>query len=468
MTHNSFPVYGAENFAVFKDRPLSRSKAGGPKAVVHNGKLALLQQLDEQSLGLEYEGNDFFEQQEVPIQYYALRGQNEWRHQIYNRDKILDISDASRSSWFSQEEVVDHLAMAQKGAYAIFVVHPVYYGMRADEYSAPPIDVEAPVNLESSPLDWPGFAPSKTILRHTTSGAETEGQSVVVTNELGMTDVPLNFVRGAETKIVFLGKDQISTDRISVESKVPQALARILRRVHQKDVGATSLAAPFAPLSARLSWLEQLHEDSSFHTVVLSVGLSDLVAEDPNALARIWGIEEQVEKGIGEKFDVQNAATVMSGPKIVGAKMPNLATVDFDALKFAVAKEDSLKSHPAWDIVSRRLRQSVFNLKAKGYKVVLFLEDCSVSHWTIGTASAEDCSVEDDDSNIIVGTAFAELAADIGVSFVNPYLAFSTYEGMFATKWRSSAQWSIHAHTLAARALASQFLDSDLFAGADE
>ena len=49
--HNSFSVYGCNNYSIFKNRPLGMSAPGGPKAVVHNGKWAPLQVLDEASLG---------------------------------------------------------------------------------------------------------------------------------------------------------------------------------------------------------------------------------------------------------------------------------------------------------------------------------------------------------------------------------------------------------------------------------
>jgi hypothetical protein len=62
VAHNRFDVYGAENFAIFKGKPQrGRDKPEDcPKEVIHHGKWAPLQVLDEKEMGLNYEANEIF------------------------------------------------------------------------------------------------------------------------------------------------------------------------------------------------------------------------------------------------------------------------------------------------------------------------------------------------------------------------------------------------------------------------
>lgn len=136
--HNSHSVYGAENFAIFKGRPI-RSGANPsdcPREVVQNGKVALLQQLDESSLGLHYEANEIFWQSLSPVRYGATRGENIWRW-VDNLARKKGPSLNGAVGMVSTEEFLENLAKIGIGEWLVLVVHPVYYGARESESKHP-------------------------------------------------------------------------------------------------------------------------------------------------------------------------------------------------------------------------------------------------------------------------------------------------------------------------------------------
>ena len=445
--HNSAGVYGAENFALFKGRPLSTLAPAGPIAVIHNGRGGLLQQLDEKSLGLDYEANDIFLQKEVPIQYFALRGANDWRHQVYNPDKIPDFPEQlwNGSQWHSQEEVIDCLAAGPRNVYAIFAVHPEFYGLRSAHDASAVMNCEAPAKQNLTSLGWRGFAANEISQRYERAADKSDRQSVVKINELGFADVPPAYIAGCARRFVFLGKDNIATDFTSDECKLPQAFIREIRRKDAMLWGATALAGKLTPIAVRIAWLSRLLETEKIDDVILSVGLSDLITEDRDQLMSIWGLtRDQAALLLPDELSPQ-ALHAITASTFVGSSTPKI-----DSAGRILVDEIVNGGKERGPAISRRLNTALTLLQSFGLRTTLLVEDCGENMGLSWIAASQSERVR----RVVTAQAvFEPVAQSSGISLVNPYQAFLDYQGLAPSHWPTDGQWAIHAHTLAAHAL---------------
>lgn len=122
VSHNSASTYGAENSSIFRGRPLKKRGAEFSETLPNHPSIPL-GVLDENSLGLTYEGNDPFP--EMPSLYYAIRSTNLWR-----------TSGEGWGIWKTQTELLGEAAQRSSG-YLILSVHPVYFGARQNASSEP-------------------------------------------------------------------------------------------------------------------------------------------------------------------------------------------------------------------------------------------------------------------------------------------------------------------------------------------
>lgn len=155
--HNCAPVYGAENFEVFKGRSVRRTPY-----FYRGGKYIPLETLDEQALGLEYEGSlgvrasqfidpahnpylvklpegDFLRDPEWFKTYILANSYNEWGcgYKIWLLGKdmwvIAGASNAGDEVFeFGVEwsRVRDFVSSAPVSEQIIFTLHPIYLGAR--------------------------------------------------------------------------------------------------------------------------------------------------------------------------------------------------------------------------------------------------------------------------------------------------------------------------------------------------
>jgi hypothetical protein len=219
--HNSFGVYGCNNYSVFKGRPLAATRPGGPMGVIHNGKWAPLQLLDEKELGLEYEANELFWQEHTPLFYGCLMAQNDW-HMEHNKYALLSATGA-RAPWKFQpgthDDLVDAVAALDGPAYVKLVVHPMHFGFRPSPDSGPWLAEKAVDEIRLGTRCWAGGG----------IAGQVAGAAVTRLNEFATTDRGLDCYRTADFRLAFFGHGNLATHRVSTDSKLPAVVARLLR-----------------------------------------------------------------------------------------------------------------------------------------------------------------------------------------------------------------------------------------------
>jgi hypothetical protein len=265
--HNSFGVYGCNNYSVFKNRPLGMSTPAGPKGVLHNGKWAPLQILDEAELGLEYEANDLFWQDSVPLLYGCLMTQNNW-YIAENQYGLL--SPATKSSrpplkfrYGTHNDLLDAVAALKGPAYVKLVVHPMHYGLRFGASNAP-WHADLPTDeRRGAARIWAGGGSAGTVA----------SCAITLENEFGTPDRGLKSYETGDFRIAVLGGSQIQTHTVSADSKYSQVAARLVRGPIRKHYAT---AASFAALGASgqqlRDALSQMTAVASPDVIVIAIG----------------------------------------------------------------------------------------------------------------------------------------------------------------------------------------------------
>lgn len=122
ISHNSASAYGAENSSIFRGRPLEKRGMKFSETLPNHPSIPL-GVLDENSLGLTYEGND------------PLPGMTSWAYSIRSTN-LWVTSGGGLEAWKTQAELLEDAAQWTSG-YLILSVHPVYFGARENASSEP-------------------------------------------------------------------------------------------------------------------------------------------------------------------------------------------------------------------------------------------------------------------------------------------------------------------------------------------
>ncbi len=245
--HNSFSVYGCNNYSIFEGRPLSMGTPVGPNAVIHHGKWAPLQVLNEEKLGLMYEANDLFWQDSTPLLYGCLMTQNNW-YIAENQYGLLSPETASQRSplkamYGTHDDMIDAIRSIKGPAYVKLVVHPMHYGFRYNDRSEP----------------WLAHTPSKEVRKgngaRTWSGGKADGIAGVainMDNEFNTPDRGLDCYASGDFRIAVLGGKNTFSSTVSSDSKFPQVTARLLRGPIRKP-NAVAISASVGTLATDIS-----------------------------------------------------------------------------------------------------------------------------------------------------------------------------------------------------------------------
>jgi hypothetical protein len=287
VSHNSFGVYGANNFSIFKGKPLAVNRPGTPAQVIHNGKWVPLQLLDENELGLEYEANDMFWQEHSQVEYFCLMRQGAWFWQsnLYaqlSEDK--EVRGKVQSGWMSQAGVADQLRSKTEPCYALIAVHPMYYALRRDEDSYPMPVTETESRVEKKSGGFGGMFGKKATpredvgeLKFETGEADgrVEYQSVGEVNELGMRSLGKDhFMKGAE-RWLFIGRRNLAGHSISTDSKIAAVAARMGAVKLKTTVSATTYAHPELDFQSAASELADFIAETSPTRFFIGVSAGD-------------------------------------------------------------------------------------------------------------------------------------------------------------------------------------------------
>ena len=450
VSHNSVSTYGAVNYAIFKDRPVSFKDRRRMKGVIKDGKWAPLQLLDEAELGLSYEGNDLFWQTETRVEYFCLMTQNEWFHQIFENGVIKLKSKAeTKASWMTQDEVIERIRTVTAPCNVVLSVHPMHYGFRHQQDEPPSL---APLDVEPGdgprPLGWPGLRPNALLARSGQAEGETEFQSIIRTNEHGLTDVPMAFIAGRETRVLFLGRNNIHAETISVASKVSQVVDRLTQKRLARSVGATSIGLPDATNLQLLAMLDACARSGApqFDVVVLSVGADDIVLQNPEAFADLWQLDKDAAAALFPRALDERAVRALQKTPWPSASRPHWS----DRLVQRAAAFFDDREPDGFAEVLHRLTQAVALLRARGGQVMLMIEDCGEKARLWTAAASPDARRR---LHAVTRSRFDVLAAAAAVPLIDPYERFLGSGSFARSHWRSRPEWSLHGHAQAAEAV---------------
>lgn len=317
LAHNSFGVYGANNYSLFKGRPLTDYfGAGTARSVEHNGRWSPIQELDEDELGLTYEGNEVFWQHEIPVRYWCLMHQGMWARQpdFYGTRLPERLRPPTALSWLSQEEVLDDAASVPSGEIAVLVVHPLHYGLRCHENESPATTI---TRTMPNPGDWldalvasPG--PTERLVTTAVGGSDTksrikqligrepkshslpitvtagyqgdrlESTGVYVDYGEGLLDRPADhFTADAAHRVLFVCGTSTGGKQLPSESRVSQLLVRRLQYERSRDVSMIQslLWAPEQRTSRGFERLMKQLADAPPTAIIAALGADELTAE---------------------------------------------------------------------------------------------------------------------------------------------------------------------------------------------
>ncbi|MFZ1679378.1 MAG: hypothetical protein WAT70_00035 [Rhizobiaceae bacterium] len=246
--HNSFPIYGCENYAIFKGK--TRGKFAGKKGVFHNGRWAPMQVLDEKEMGLDYEANELLWQTDTRVFYCALRSQNVWRTDILNftREELNAPRSFGRfadyrNRFVTSDDILDLVREVPAPAYIYIVVHPMHYGLRTALNQAP--------WLADAPTD--GMMDGSRVWAIADPDGSIRSSAITRTNEFGVPDRNLKTWETGDFRVAVFGGRQILTHTVSADSKYGQYATLFMRPVLKKP-RATALG--FVPKDACVDDME--------------------------------------------------------------------------------------------------------------------------------------------------------------------------------------------------------------------
>jgi hypothetical protein len=288
--HNHTSVYGAQNYEIFAGRVRNHVMPGGTAAptfdedeVWFKDRWAPLHVLDEAELGLSYEGHDAYAQPGylgimAEIRYATIN--QTWNVQTDWYDRGLRQGPGS----FDDLDVA--LGRLRPGDAIVFTTHPLYYGARLDETSAPVLAADAITVTEEGPLDGPTYAPGSVIAVSDHDGDRQIGQAINFANELGMLSRPVpappsaaapgDGERDAATataataatpataeppghRVLILGGASVDGRRVGIHAQLECRLEEALRAGTVDPVHVRSAAWPETVVERWPGWWTDLH-----------------------------------------------------------------------------------------------------------------------------------------------------------------------------------------------------------------
>ena len=264
--HNSWSVYGVENFAIFAGK--DKGKWQGKRAVTQNGKWAPIGVLNESEMGLEYEANELIWQTKTPIFYAALRSQNVWRVDFINFPKELIEQESKfgrlvdfKNKFVSTDDVLDLAKMVQAPCYFYLVVHPMHYGMRGG-YDQKPWHPDSAIRVENK---------NSVMVANQSDDGSVISTAVNVKNEFDTLDRGLDCYLSATKKIIVLGDGNLATEKVSADSKYSQVCAQFFgRAIRIVRTAAISYATEKPTLNDLVSAYEAISNKAESDCLVIS------------------------------------------------------------------------------------------------------------------------------------------------------------------------------------------------------
>lgn len=275
--HGSITSYGANNYDLFSKVRKSDYIPNDAKSLVHKGNWAPIRALDEDKLGLDYEGNDFFWQNHTPIEYFSLLSQNHW---IYNQnwyalnERGTDNRRRDRD-YFDQDSVIEKIRSLKGPCYAMVVVHPLHYGLRVS-------DEESPIMDQAEDGERNGLQ-----IRVGKVDGEIEYLSVAELTEKGERDKPLSHMEHTANAMLFIGRENFRAETLGIDAKLSQISAMHLKLGTGLSTGASSLKLGEAGFAMLASLYQKVCATRTPTHIVVGITEADLNEESAAGMAKL-------------------------------------------------------------------------------------------------------------------------------------------------------------------------------------
>jgi hypothetical protein len=413
VAHNSKPVYGAWNYEIFKGRfdPKDQSQ-DAPDHVVHEGRWAPLRVLDEAEIGLEYEGNEVLWQKHTPLEYGATRSVNRWRWVAHTR-RIRANPDAPELPFADQARMIDDIQNLSPGRFVVLVVHPCYYGARAQRHQGPPRRLQDVTAVHDEKIGWFTYDPDR--MQSTTDTWRTRQtfQTINHPNERGMLDRPWPSESDQQRTILILGGDNVDGATVPIPEHATTRLEELMETGH-----VVKLAFPGMGTSRLWSWYERMRDDLRPDDVVIGVGHRAVRWNHPALWSRADGVSWEHPPGdyLGWDDDRREIVVVPASSSWKSHLMPRCSILDesIEAHEFLIA---------CYKYLCDRVRQS-------GARPWLFVESLGADR---------------------VLTSIESIAAACDVPLINPYERFDAQT--MPVEHEGDSRWNATGHRLASESL---------------
>lgn len=458
LAHNSAAVYGAENFEIFKGRPRLPGKAGRRNEVVHQGRWAPLQVLDEAALGLVYEGNEVFGRADIPMVYAATRAADTWRLSDNRPQALRPASerDQPRARFTVQDDLLHRIRSVRPGECLMLVVHPVYYGLRHNR-TAGPVRALQRSAVETSPrLGWSTYVPRSLQAhdgRYTDASGVTvkEFQSIQVANAWGMLDYPtMQEDDAGALRILLLGGRNPDGATVAPPCQIASHLQEQLARTWERPVRVVKLCHPGIGFTRAYGWYRAVADTLRPAFVLLGLGADEPAASLPAAWRTREGIDPDRPPGLYLRAGPDGSVTVV--PRAQGAAFFRRAVGPMSAPPPSLAGTDARPGGTATiDALAACLGHFACEIRAAGARPFAFVQECgeSIGLWSPGTSVAETRAGHQRTLSVL-----ETITRRAGVALADPYPLFFDRGDAPAAHWRGNAEWSSIGHQLAAGVLA--------------
>ncbi len=452
VAHNSAPIYGIENFAIFKGKNrkgLALGSRGEPgdelvDEIMHEGKWAPLGVLDEHELGLAYEGNDFFRRKDIRIEYGATRYLNRWRWDAHlKRWRVA--KDPSEDRFVDQERMIEEIKGLPGGVWVILNVHPLYYGSRAAAKGAPPMKLDRVATQINKEWGWETHEPNTVQAAHGEQAGQVEFQSINYSDDRGMLDFPLPTDANGECRVLLLGGRNIDGLEVGIPEHCHRQVGARLSEALDRSVRVRKAAFAGMGLCRHFAWCERALAESAHEWVIIGLGADELTNSHPALWSQSTGFAIKHPPGRylwadGEAVmvvDRSRGAWIRRSRLRAADSAPSLA--DPSTLKGPLTKDV--------DVIGRCLSYYAERVRAAGATPVAMLVEC-------GEAAGYWRDTEQDNRTahrrtLRVVQPWIEAA---GLELIDPYALFLEHQGA-PTHWRASNTWSHTGHRLAAKAM---------------
>lgn len=450
--HNMVATYGAENYAIYKGRPLSGGELKGdpPTGVEKDGKWAPVGLVDEKEHGLTYEANDLFHQGHTSVYYAATRGLDQWRRVGEMSAPRAGKSDDLSKGFTDTVTVLREMRALEKGRFIILAVHPIYYGARHSPKTAP--SQFCFLNGDASPggSGWPVYSPGEVQARFgQRQNGTQEFQSINLANEKGQLDKP--FAKGDETasaRILFLGSRNLDGASVGLPAHCHIRVREALEATGEVGmVQVWKFAQPQLGVSRLFSFYKAEKETCRPTHLVMGVGGDELLRSLPGYWNMVCGTDPGLPDG----------AYLMADPEGGIRTIPAAAGAGVARGIPQSVPEDAPLLHRAHTVQRRReigqleaiLRFCRDECEKDGVKMILLLENCGETvEESLLESGAEPLSA----AYQATVSVLRPLCDRLGIRLVDPYPAL--LEEKDDAFYRTVPEWSPRGHNLAAGVLA--------------